>query len=841
MPIISSYTEIDEIKRIIKLTRPLKPLEIKRVKIYIDWLRSTAQLEGTEALMERIPKENNVVVTDESGKARKYTPIPKYESGKDRKHLPAVKLEATTEAWVSDNARDVANAVHNNQVTIRVYVNDNLIIDKMQAFFLVGRTMLVNFHYCEVLDKQLENGEVVLEICPAGSTEGTKVRWMDIRPTARKLQRNTEETDLVVLKVEAVNRRQNLMKHIITKKQLGSLKERRVAISSLCGEQWHLKFGQISEVETTTYNADSSLRTATAIKTNIGSVKGDCGAVYILDDSAPAKKICGFHFAGGAGQAYATPLVYEDLKDFDEVTTEMERIPVHVPELEGNFTILGKVQKGVHQQSKSKIVKTRMFNEVVETSMMPAKLDYTLTEDSILVKAMRKNFGKQELLDEHALAKAVNDYQGKLSEQKMEPMRVLTFEEAVQGIEGDELIRGIDRTTSAGFPYAQQTKKKGKQEWFGEDEWTLESEKAQEMKTIVQDQVNGMVNGRFVEYIFTDTLKDETRPIDKVMEGKTRLFAAAPMDFIIVFRMYFMSFLAWMMRNRIRNESAVGIKAHSMEWHELACHLKSTGKQVIAGDFSNYDGTLHHRILWRILDMIEEYYRHHEDYDPRDTVVRRIIWENVVNSTHICGQLLYRLNHSQPSGNPATAVLNSIYNSIACRYTWYASGLKESFSKHVSMIAYGDDNVLSMSAETGETFNQEVMTYEFAKIGMIYTDEAKSGKTGFRSLEEVKFLKRSFRKDDLGIMVAPLTITSILECFNWIHKTHQEEEVIKQNFVMANIEFALHEQDVFDKYMDLLQRKIQKAYGWFLPITPRELILLKIRDEDLADQMINWV
>ena len=76
-----------------------------------------------------------------------------------------------------------------------------------------------------------------------------------------------------------------------------------------------------------------------------------------------------------------------------------------------------------------------------------------------------------------------------------------------------------------------------------------------EVKAEIEEKIKIAEQGGQLTFIFTDTLKDETRPIEKIR--KPRLFAAAPMDFIIMFRMYFMSFLAYMMENRIENESAV--------------------------------------------------------------------------------------------------------------------------------------------------------------------------------------------------------------------------------------------------------------------------------------------
>ena len=168
------------------------------------------------------------------------------------------------------------------------------------------------------------------------------------------------------------------------------------------------------------------------------------------------------------------------------------------------------------------------------------------------------------------------------------------------------------------------------------------------------------------------------------------------------------------------NESAVGIKAQTMEWCLLANRL-NIFKNVIAGDFSDYDGTLHPKILWKVYEIIESFYANDDSFQEGDDKVRKELWHNIVCSTHINGNILYNLNHSQPSGNPATAILNSMYNSIACRYTFYKR-CSYNFNEEVVMIAYGDDNVLSISDTVKGKFNQETMSEDFAEIGMTYTD-----------------------------------------------------------------------------------------------------------------------
>ena len=83
------------------------------------------------------------------------------------------------------------------------------------------------------------------------------------------------------------------------------------------------------------------------------------------------------------------------------------------------------------------------------------------------------------------------------------------------------------------------------------------------------------------------------------------------------------------------------------------------------------------------------------------------------------------------------------------------------------MIAYGDDNVLNVSDEVPE-YNQERMAEEFARFGMTYTDELKTGVLSDKTLEQVAFLKRGFSYSHTHCFCfAPLALPSILEAFNW--------------------------------------------------------------------------
>jgi len=231
--------------------------------------------------------------------------------------------------------------------------------------------------------------------------------------------------------------------------------------------------------------------------------------------------------------------------------------------------------------------------------------------------------------------------------------------------------------------------------------------------------------------------------------------------------------------------------------------LSRHGKNVIAGDFSNFDGTLNAEILWSICDIINDWYNDGEE----NARVRRVLWSEIVNSVHVCGETIYHWTHSQPSGNPLTAVLNSVYNSIACRYVWMLLTEKRPkdhsmriFRENVSMVAYGDDNVLNISDYAIGFFNQILMSEAFATFGMTYTDESKSGQmVAARTLEEVGYLKRGFvYNQQLLKWEAPLALESVLEIPNWTRTTMDTREATTLNIEVACTELSLHSQDIFE-------------------------------------------
>lgn len=126
-------------------------------------------------------------------------------------------------------------------------------------------------------------------------------------------------------------------------------------------------------------------------------------------------------------------------------------------------------------------------------------------------------------------------------------------------------------------------------------------------------------------------------------------------------------------------------------------------------------------------------------------------------------------------------------------------------------------------------------------MNLSFTDEEKKGNLGFKNLGEVYFLKRRFRFDE-GIYYGPLKLDSILDCFNWIHSTKDELGVISGNFLMANIELAMHDEETFNFWIRKLRSTIQNVYGKNLSVVDRNNILNYVRDGSVAEHFdCQWI
>jgi len=476
-----------------------------------------------------------------------------------------------------------------------------------------------------------------------------------------------------------------------------------------------------------------------------------------------------------------------------------------------NYTLLG-TATAVRTSRKSRLRRTPL--SYTEPKTAPAMLGPRGKIDPHEI-GVRKYSTDSTLLDQDIVDEARDAFAKKLlSGSLREHFRqysFLTKEQATAGIPEEPLMDAVERTTSPGYPYSlEQRKKRGKQDWINED-YELSDILAQDIDT----RLDMLSKGEAKETIWTDNLKDERRPLEKVKAGKTRIFCGAPMDFSIVFRMFFLGFAAFVMHNRIDNEIAVGINAYK-EWRALEKHLLTKGNRMVAGDFSKFDSTLNPQILFAVLDVVNMW------ADDGYSIEREILWQDIVFSCHISKNQVYQVAHGNPSGNPMTSILNSMYNSIASRvaYANFTGKSPIEFDEDVTMISYGDDSVLGISLDLD--MGQDDWTEAYGSLGMFYTREDKSDNDGtqYRKLEEVTFLKRGFKILPFTYIVsAPLSLDTVVEIPMWVKTDLGVEDETVDNLEMAFKELSLHGKETYDYWTTLMYEDARKKLTK-LPLRP---------------------
>lgn len=544
---------------------------------------------------------------------------------------------------------------------------------------------------------------------------------------------------------------------------------------------------------------------------------GDCGAILTLENTGPSSgKIVGFHIAGNAGdQGISNLVLYEDV---EALLGPMQAQMGGLDDFSG-FEYLGVADPATNVPGHTKIVPSRLHSSYAPSLTKPAYLR-SVHVGGNLVNPMVNAVSKYKFIPmntEQMMYDAIDQVFSRLehagSDNRKAYCSTLSFEETVLGIPSLSFVDPMPRNTSPGYPYnCSGSTYKGKTYWLGQDgDVDLNTERGKELLGLASDVEKEILAGRRFDFFFSDFLKDERRSLAKVDQGKTRLVSGSPIVLTMLTRKYFSGFSAWVMSNHIRNGSAVGINVYSDSWDILARKLDSFGGNIICGDFSNFDGSLRPEYLRYIGLKIDQW------YDDGNSGIRQRLWQEVWNSKHVNGSVMYQWKQGLPSGHPLTSIINSIYNMAAITFVYNTVMLDipQPYlpEEHMWCIVYGDDNCIALSSEVIEFFNPDLLVKSFLKIGLKYTPPSKeTGFLHFGTIEESTFLKRSFRFDaQYNRYLAPLELSVILETPMWTRKGALRDEITYSNVEDALHELSLHCRDIFEHWSgEILKASLDK-------------------------------
>jgi hypothetical protein len=573
---------------------------------------------------------------------------------------------------------------------------------------------------------------------------------------------------------------------------------------------------------------------------------GDCGSlIFSRDGNFQNRMVLGMHVAGDKKIGFSTMMTYEDSMDM-MIDCDLKVLAFHEEEepdfIDYNNNIvpqstlqsIGTIHKDEAPGAvfSSDIIKSRFYGKLPDPfnviTHIPAKLaPFTnslgelIDPGAISLLNYKKSPG---CIPYEYITKAAENYESLIRNCSISyphERNVIDIKEALHHFRD---VKPIASSTSPGHPMVLPKYVNLKKKYFK----AIEKNRLEEAEDYFQ-QIAMEVERVIVLYkkftrpffMYVDNNKDETRKREKALKGLTRMFSGCPFIMLIVFRMYFGSFMDMYFGANVNIGSAIGVNPYSMEWDKLARRLQQFGQQqckwlVGAGDFSCFDGHQQVCILQPILGIIVNWYG--GNYTSEDNRIRYFMWSEITNSRHAFRGLFYEWYSSLPSGNPMTAIINTMYNNMVFRIAFqFARCDIDTFNEDVYMVALGDDVLFSVSQGLREVFNELTMPEFMSRCGMVYTNELKENAVlPFRELEEVEFLKRSFVKHrGLNRWIAPLRMESIINMLVWTKRDKKNvsaDQTAVDNVGVALREITLHGREAFEYWFDVLNKLWQSQY-----------------------------
>jgi len=528
---------------------------------------------------------------------------------------------------------------------------------------------------------------------------------------------------------------------------------------------------------------------------------GDSGGVITIEGPQGQALVVGLHsgFHRAYGFSAAMPICKEYFDHFlGSFETQFGSFPLQVTKLVSG--------PDMHFPPKeSKICRSPMYGWNGPSTTAPAHLSPFLNEEGVLIdpynKAVVKLHQKQTPPCPMPVVEIIDYLDGLYP--RTDGAGLVSFEEALRG-DPEKGSNAICMSTSPGYPFAKKaTKGKAPYVYAEGDVFHYSPEFLQ----LVNDKIEALRRGEQIEVYWADVLKDETRTLEKVQLGKTRLFCTCPLDLLIIMRIFFLDFVTYVQSLAATKPIAVGINAHSPEWAILHARLARCAGSIIAGDFSNYDGKLPKFVGQIALEFINHWY----DDGQENASVRALLFEHIYNPTRIIYDTVYQVVDGNPSGNPITSIYNSLCNIIMCFVV-----LTEDFdlrADQFEMVVYGDDNVMGLEKEGIRC--SDLTPFFKSRFDMDYTHFSKSENESHDTLSTIRFLAREFVKDGTNFR-APLELTTIVESTYFLWGSSGHDKAMVSTARSFFLELSHHPKDVFDsvseKFLSQVKLRIPRLY-----------------------------
>jgi len=329
--------------------------------------------------------------------------------------------------------------------------------------------------------------------------------------------------------------------------------------------------------------------------------------------------------------------------------------------------------------------------------------------------------------------------------------------------------------TSPGLPWSFQKEDpdaKGKSGLFEfTDGHYVPNEK---LVSAVEEVVDCRRRGEIKPGLFRGTLKDERREVQRVLDGKTRIFTAGAVEKVIADRMLFLEFVVQFKEARLKLQHAYGVDPEGTEWHDMIMQHRAMGNHHFGFDYSGFDASESMQLLQSVSDCVASCYREEDR--------RHVVCSGVESFNHfvVIDGDVYHYHQGNPSGCTMTTIYNTIANWILLYYAWIklsiANGVavdRAVYTQNCVVHAYGDDFIASVS-DKAEWFNGETIPPVLEVCGVKATAPDKTECKKFIPLDQLTFLCRYFVPNPFegpkSMFVGPLPKELIEDIPMWYYK-----------------------------------------------------------------------
>lgn len=281
-------------------------------------------------------------------------------------------------------------------------------------------------------------------------------------------------------------------------------------------------------------------------------------------------------------------------------------------------------------------------------------------------------------------------------------------------------------------------------------------------------------------------------------------------------KQYFGGFAAAMLNARKGRLGSYGVNCHGLGWEELGGFVHRH-PNIVAGDFSGWDGTIRPLYILACHEIISDFYGDHGSQAAR---IRWGLLYDAAYSYQQAGDRLFATGRGHPSGWFLTTVINTLIHGIIIRWAGVTIGRRsfpvlatyKGFLQHVNYTFYGDDGAGSVSDEAIPYFNMQSIAKFCERIQLKYTDICAGKSEAIRPhlpADELTFLGREFAPWN-GCIVGRLPFKTILESLQWQDKKATTEDY-QSTCLAAAGEAVYHGRRVYDWITSAISRNYDKA------------------------------